>query len=124
MRPILIENTQPKEAAMSKHTVQSFPVARARKMRALYEMVRNRKDWRQPINASVDEPAMFAYLPDPQRQVARESMMRDLQQAVTLHTGEATSVFVAVNGNAIRYHVRAGGYRAPAINVAATKLFE
>ncbi|HEY2627647.1 MAG TPA: hypothetical protein VGI57_00900 [Usitatibacter sp.] len=98
---------------MSITTLQRFPAARAKRMRALYEMVRSKDDWTQPISAAVDEPALFAYLPDGERRAAREAMMYDLQQAVALHTGESASVFVAVNGDAIRYHVRAAGYRAP-----------
>jgi hypothetical protein len=108
---------------MNKGTVSRFPAARARRIHALYEMVRNKADWAQPISAALDEPAVFAYLPDPHRQVARESMMRDLQEAVAFHTGEAASVFVAVNGSAIRYHVRAPGYRAPEARTNPTRLF-
>ena len=108
---------------MSTNMVQRFPAARARKIRALYEMVRNKEDWTKPISAAIDEPALFAYMPDPRRQAARESMMRDIQEAVALHTGEAASVFVAVNGNTIRYHVRAAGYRAPVLQGAEMRQF-
>ncbi len=108
---------------MNTRTIQRFPAAQAKRIRALYELVRNKDDWTKPICASIDEPAVFAYLPAEQRQAAREAMMRDLQQAVSLHTGESASVFVAVNDNAIRFHVRAAGYRAPVRTAANERLF-
>jgi hypothetical protein len=98
---------------MSKSTKQRFQVARTKRMRALFDMVRNRSDWNMPINTALDEPALFAYLSDAQRREARESMVNELQEAVAIHTGEEATVFVAVNGDAIRYHVRATGHRAP-----------
>jgi hypothetical protein len=106
---------------MNINMVQRFPAARAKRIRALYELVRSKDDWMKPVSASVDEPALFAYLPDAQRQEAREAMMRDLQEAVSLHTGEPASVFIAVNGNAIRYHVRAAGHRMPPISAVGTR---
>ncbi|HTS84496.1 MAG TPA: hypothetical protein VMG61_05275 [Usitatibacter sp.] len=104
---------------MSKTMVQSHPAAaRARRFRALYEMVRNRADWTRPIDASVDEPAIFAYLPGARRLAAREALRNDLKEAVAFYTGEDASVFVSVNGDSVRFHVRAPGYRASANGLA------
>jgi len=98
---------------MTRSMVQGHPpAARARRFRALYEMVRNREDWTRPIDASVDEPAIFAYLPDARRLAAREALRNDLLEAVSFFTGGEAAVFVSMNGDSVRFHVRAPGYRA------------
>jgi len=100
---------------MSSSMVRGRPAAaRARRFRALYDLVRAREDWTRPIDTSIDEPAIFAYLPEPRRLRARECLRNDLEEAVSFFTGGQAAVFVSVNGDSVRFHVRAAGYRAPA----------
>jgi hypothetical protein len=97
---------------MSKTMVPAYPPARAKRFRALYDMVRNKEDWTKPITTTLDEPAVFAYLPDHKRRAAREALVADLLQAVEVYTGEPATVLVAMNGDSVRFHVSAAGYRA------------
>lgn len=108
---------------MSKSMVPTYPPARAKRFRALYDLVRNRQDWTQPIDTSLDEPAVFAYLPDNKRRAAREALAADLQQAVTVYTGEPATIFVALNGHSVRFHVRAAGCKAPREPTRIGRLF-
>jgi len=107
---------------MSSSMVPSYPAARAKRFRALYDLVRNRQDWTKPISTSLDEPAVFAYLPDAKRRAAREALVADLQQAVAVYTGEPARVFVAMNGDSVRFHVTAPGYKAVGKAAAVAKL--
>ena len=108
---------------MGRSMVQAYPPARAKRFRALYDLVRNKDDWTKPINASLDEPAVFAYLPEPTRRAAREALVADLQQAVAVYTGEAPKVYIAMNGDSVRFHVSAPGYRVVGKAAKVTRLF-
>lgn len=108
---------------MSKSMVPTYPPARAKRFRALYDLVRNRQDWTKPVETSIDEPAVFAYLPDDKRRAAREALAADLQQAVTVFTGEPATICVALNGDSVRFHVRAAGYKAAPKPATVKRLF-
>ena len=108
---------------MSKSMVPAYPPARARRFRALYDLVRNKDDWTKPVSTSLDEPAVFAHLPEPKRRAAREALVADLQQAVAVYTGEPAKVYVAMNGDSMRLHVSAAGYRAVGRAATVTRLF-
>jgi hypothetical protein len=108
---------------MSKSMVPTYPSARAKRFRALYDMVRNKDDWTQPVSTTLDEPAVFAYLPDHKRLAAREALVADLKQAVEVYTGEPAKVFVAMNGDSVRFHVTASGYRAVGRQAAVKRLY-
>ncbi len=108
---------------MSRSMVPTYPPARAKRFRALYDLVRNKEDWTQPVSTTLDEPAVFAYLPDHKRRAAREALVADLQQAVAVYTGEPAKVYVAVNGDSVTFHVTAGGYRAVGKPATVTRIF-
>jgi hypothetical protein len=103
--------------------VPAYPPARAKRFRALYDLVRNKDDWTKPIRMTLDEPAVFAYLPEPKRRAAREALMSDLQQAVAVYTGELPSIHVSLNGDSVRFHVSAPGHRAPGKPAVVRRIF-
>jgi hypothetical protein len=113
------------EAAMSTRSmVPTYPPARAKRFRALYDMVRDKEDWTKPVTTTLDEPAIFAYLPEPKRRAAREALVADLQQAVAVFTGEPAKVYVALNGDSVRFHVSAAGFRAVGKAAEVKRMFE
>ena len=82
------------------------------RLRALFDLVKDRGDWRRPIDRTVDEPAAFAFMPPAKRESAREAFVRDLNEAIAHYTGERGTILARAGGDAVRFRVRARGYFA------------
>ena len=82
------------------------------RLRELFDLVKDREDWRRPIDKTLDEPAVITFMSEARRCAARQAFARDLNEAIAHYTGERGVVLSRAGKDRTRFRVRARGYNA------------